>query len=296
MLRAESVALASMGGLRVIAARGREIPGTMRELGRLRELTFRSVGEGTGAARDIDRHDPAYWQLVLVDSDARRIVGGYRLGLTHEIVPELGVAGLYTNSLFEYGTSLFDTLGPSIELGRSFVVPERQREAMPLHLLWRAIGQFIAMNPSVQNLFGPVSISSEFSSISRDLLTAFLDANRRDAALAQLVTPRTPPSAPRIGSRPDVLRAVARTVDEVDELVNQLEGGARGIPPLLRHYLRLDAKVLAFNVDSAFGDCLDALVTVHVPSINRRILSRYFGPAMDGYLAAHGIAPMRAAG
>ncbi len=296
MLRAESVALASMGGLRVIAARGREIPGTMRELGRLRELTFRSVGEGTGHARDIDQHDPAYWQLVLVDSDARRIVGGYRLGLTHEIVPELGVAGLYTNSLFEYGTSLLDTLGPSIELGRSFVVPERQREAMPLHLLWRAIGQFIAMNPSVQNLFGPVSISSEFSSISRDLLTAFLDANRRDAALAQLVTPRTPPSAPRIGSRPDVLRAVARTVDEVDELVNQLEGGARGIPPLLRHYLRLDAKVLAFNVDSAFGDCLDALVTVHVPSINRRILSRYFGPAMDGYLAAHGIAPLRAAG
>ncbi len=296
LLGRDTAPLVSMDRMHVHEARGSDIPATLHELGRLRELTFRAIGEGTGRARDIDRHDACYRHLVLVDADSRSIVGGYRLGLTEEIVAAHGVEGLYSHSLFEYGPRLLETLGPSIELGRSFVVADRQREAMPLHMLWRAIGQFIALNPAVRHLFGPVSISSDFSTISRELMTAFLRENRRDARLAQLVSPRTPPRAPRIGERPDVLRAVAGSVDEVEELVSQLECGARGIPPLLRHYLRLDAKVLAFNVDAGFGDCLDALVTVHVPSINRRILSRYFGPAMDGYLEAHGVGPLRAAG
>jgi len=287
--------LVAQGDLRVLAARGRDIPATMQEVGRQRERTFRLVGEGTGTPCDVNHYDDSYWQLVVVDVVREEVVGGYRMGLTSEILPESGVRGLYTHTLFDFDERLLRSIGPAIELGRSFVVPERQREAMPLHLLWRAICEFIARRPDVRSLFGPVSISGEFSSMSKDLLTAFLEAHRQDARLAGLVTPRTPPRPHRLGARQDVLHAVARSVDEVDDLVEQLECGARGIPPLLRHYLRLDAKVLAFNLDSSFGDCLDALITIDVPAVNRRILTRYFGASLDGYLAHHGVA-QRAAG
>jgi putative hemolysin len=279
--------LARTGSVRVVAARGVDIPETMREIGRLRELTFRQVGEGSGLARDTDRFDPAYWQLVLVDDAAGEIIGGYRLGLTEEIVAQHGPAGLYTHTLFDYSERLLRELGPAVELGRSFVVPERQREAMPLHLLWRAIGAFIAQRPTVTRLFGPVSISNDFSTVSRDLLTEFLRANRLDGALAAMVSPRVPAPPVHAALRSEVLSAIAGSVEEVNALVEQLEGGARGIPPLLRHYLRLDAKVLAFNVDPGFGNCLDALITVHLPSVSPRILQRCMGDAMDGYLSRH---------
>jgi putative hemolysin len=276
--------LARLGPARVVAARGIEIPATMQEIGRLREATFRPVGEGSGRARDLDRFDDAYWQLVLVDDAADAIIGGYRLGLTDEVARSRGPEGLYTHSLFDYSERLLRELGPAIELGRSFVVQERQREAMPLHLLWKAIGSFIVERPRVKRLFGPVSISNDFSTVSRALLTEFLRANRLDGTLAALVSPRTPPPPSHAELRPDVLTAVAGSVDEVNDLVEQLEDGARGIPPLLRHYLRLNAKVLAFNVDPGFGNCLDALIMVDVPGIPHRILQRYMGDGLAGYL------------
>lgn len=298
--RGELVAAASAqelcahGPFRVLAVRGAEIPETLREIGRLREITFRAVGEGSGNAIDIDRFDGHYWQLVMMDAQAGTIIGGYRLGVTSEILPKHGVDGMYTHTLFDYSEQLLRAMGPAVEMGRSYVVPERQREAIPLHLLWRGIGEFAVRNPDLGNLFGPVSIPADFSTVSKELMTTFLAENRLDATLARLVTARTPPVRGATVPRPEVLRSVARSIEEVDELVAALEGG-RGVPPLLRHYLRLDARVLAFNVDRSFGDCLDALITVHLPSVSPRILSKYLAKGMDGYLAHHGVVT-RAAG
>ena len=288
--------LVRQGTLRVLAAHGRDIPHSLHEVGRLRERTFREVGEGSGKAIDLDGFDRDYWHLLLLDDASDAIIGSYRIAVVDEVVRQRGPEGLYTHTLFEYSRTLLDSMGPALELGRSFVVTEWQRESMPLHLLWRAIGEFILIRPHTRCLFGPVSISNEFSTMSKEIMTAFLAANRLDAALAKLVRPRTPPRLTNLLGKPDVLRAVAGSVSDVDDLVDQLESGARGMPPLLRHYLRLDAKVLAFNRDDAFGECIDALITIDVPNIQPRILQRYMGSGMDGYLTRHGVAAARIAG
>lgn len=288
--------LVAHGALRVLAAHGRDIPQTLQEIGRLRERTFREVGEGSGKSIDLDTFDRDYWHLMLIDNDSDSIIGSYRIGVVDEVVRKRGTEGLYTHTLFEYSRALLDSIGPALELGRSFVVPEWQRESMPLHLLWRAIGEFILARPQIRCLFGPVSISNDFSTLSKQIMTAFLAANRLDVALAKFVRPRTPPRLMTLLRKPEILRAVAASVSDVDDLVDQLEDGARGMPPLLRHYLRLDAKVLAFNRDDSFGECIDALITIDVPQIQPRILQRYFGAGLDGYLARHGVARARVAG
>jgi len=119
----------------------------LQEIGRLRELTFRAAGEGSGKTSDIDLFDAYYLHLFLWDREANAIVGAYRMGLADEIIMRYGKRGLYTQSLFRYGTRFLQTLNPAIELGRSFVRLEYQRSFSPLLLLWRGIGQFILRSP-----------------------------------------------------------------------------------------------------------------------------------------------------
>jgi putative hemolysin len=274
----ESACLLRSGDWAVYCADASCIPIVLMEIGRLREITFRDAGEGTGRERDLDRFDRHYRHLFVWHRERQMIAGAYRVGPTDCILPALGTGGLYTRTLFRYSRSLIRQLGPALELGRSFVRPELQRDSQPLLLLWRGIGQLVARDPRYRVLFGPVSISAEYGVVTRKILARFLLANRHSAELCAFVRPRRPLDRdPHDGSDALVRSAVASDLDQVNEIVRELESGRRGIPILLRHYLKLNAKLLGFSVDPAFGHVLDGLVVVDLMDVNSALLSRYLG-------------------
>ena len=270
--------LAQSGSLAVYFASAEEAPTVLREIGRLREYTFRQVGEGTGKEIDLDRFDRYYWQLFAWNQAKGQIVGAYRMGATDRILPQSGVEGLYTHTLFEFRNRLLKQIDPALELGRSFVVPEYQRDFAPLMLLWKGIGRFVAQNPRYRRLFGAVSISDEFHTTTKQLLMAFLKANCFDSGMAECVRPRNPPRMlPLRDIDPRRLAAIVSDMSTVEELVGEIESDGRGVPVLLRQYLKLNAKVLGFNIDPDFGDVLDGLVMIDLTTVSRAVLDRYLG-------------------
>jgi hypothetical protein len=158
------------------------------------------------------------------------------------------------------------------------VVTEHQKSYLPLLLLWKGIGRFIVERTRYRILFGAVSISAEYESMTKRLLLAFLRANFFDVDRCNLAQPRRPPRFSR--DYEAELRSLARTVrslDEVDDLVREFESGRRGVPILVRQYLRLNAKLLGFNVDPDFGNVIDGLFYVDLAKVDRVILDRFLG-------------------
>ncbi len=270
--------LSASGPLRVLVGRASQLPAALYEIGRLREATFRLVGEGTGRGIDLDRFDPHYLHLFVWNAEQREIVGAYRMGPTDELLSRFGPAGLYTSTLFRYQRRLLDELDPALELGRSFVVSAYQRDYAPLLLLWKGIGRYVALNPRYRRLFGAVSISDEFQSTTRQLLMAFLKLHSFDRRLGSLVRAKNPPPALHFRDADERrLGALVNDFTEVEELVREIECSRRSVPVLLRQYLKLNAKLLGFNVDADFGDVLDGLVLVDLTTVERSILNRYLG-------------------
>jgi putative hemolysin len=270
----ETSLLASAGNLRVHLASAREIPWTLQELGRLRELTFRAVGEGTGRNSDIDLFDDYYQHLLLWDNDARRIAGGYRLGRTDVICRRFGRRGLYTSTLFDYGDLFLGLLGPALELGRSFVRVEYQRSFTALMLLWKGIAEYVGRNPRYCRLIGPVSISNDYQPLSRELQVAFLRARRLDPLMASVRPKRA--FRGRLSLRSVGLeRRWPEDIEQLSALIAGLEPDGKGAPVLLRQYLRLGGKVLGFSVDPEFGNALDCLILVDLRKTEPRVLRKY---------------------
>jgi putative hemolysin len=272
-------------------ARAPQIPWCLQEIGRLRELTFRAAGEGTGKPSDIDLFDAYYLHLFLWDKKADAIVGAYRMGLADEILARYGKRGLYTQSLFRYGPRLLQTLNPAIELGRSFVRAEYQRSFSPLLLLWRGIGQFILRWPHYAILFGPVSISNSYAPISRQLMVDYLRANNGEAKLARHVRPRRPFRVQRskIG---EVAIADLRDIEHLSRVIARIEHDNKGVPILLKQYLKLGGRLLGFNADDQFSDALDGLVVVDLRASEPRVLARYMGEeGAAAFFACHGTEP-----
>jgi putative hemolysin len=275
--------LLTEGDVQVFCASADAIPHALAELGRLREITFRAAGEGTGRAADLDRFDSAYTHLFTWNRSRREIVGAYRIGEADRLVAAHGVEGLYTRTLFRYDERLIERLAPCLELGRAFVRPEYQRNYNALLLLWKGIGRFIARHPEYRCLFGTVSISARYADRSHAVLMAFLEQNHRDADLAALVEALAPPRR-----SPAAIVPVTRTVEDAGRLVSAIERDGKGVPVLLRQYLKLNARLIEFNVDSAFGDALDALMAVDLTAVDRSILTRYLGrEETSRYLARH---------
>lgn len=270
--------LAESGDLGVHLASADEAPAVLFEIGRLRELTFRAAGEGTGREIDIDRFDEHYLHLFLWDRKAREIAGAYRIGRADELLGRRGVRGLYTSTLFSYESAFFERLGPALELGRSFVRPEYQKSYGPLLLLWKGIGRYLVQNPRYTTLFGPVSISNDYRPLSRQLIAQFLEARRSRNDLAGLVRPVRPFRIRRDG-RLDrtALRAALAGEEQVSALVANIEQDGKGLPVLLRQYLKLGGTIAGLNVDPAFGNALDGLIIVDLLRTDRKVLERYLG-------------------
>jgi len=270
--------LLRQGDYEVYCTTTERIPLLMLEMGRLRELAFRAVGEGSGRSLDIDRFDRHYRQLFVWNARRQELVGAYRMGLTDEILRKQGIDGLYTSTLFEYSPRVLEQLGPAIELGRSYVRREYQRKPLPLLLLWRGIGEFVVRHPQYVIIFGPVSISDEYLTMSKKLMMTFLETHRAVALVLGAVRPRNPP---RIGGLDEIdaesTRSVMRDVNEVDQVVRDLENGERAMPVLLRQYLRMNAKLIAFNVDPDFGNVVDALMFADIRTVHPRVQDFYLG-------------------
>ena len=270
--------LAESGDLAVYLAKANEMPRTLQELGRLREVTFRLAGEGTGKSRDLDRFDRYYWHVLLWHKTRRELVGAYRAGNTAEILAERGVSGLYTSTLFRYDEKVFQKMGPALELGRSFVRQEYQRQYAPLLLLWKAIARLVAIHAETPVLFGAVSISNDYSKASREMIYRFFEERMQGDELAGMIEPRRPfrPG----GLRPWDCRAMCRALHDLDELsqpITDLETDGKGLPILLRQYAKVGGKLLGFNVDRKFSNVLDGLVVVDLRKIEPAVLERYMG-------------------
>ncbi len=262
----------------VYAAKASRIPRILLEIGRLREITFRAVGEGTGESTDLDSFDSDYYHLFIWNREESEIVGAYRLGLTGEIMPEKGKRGLYTTTLFRFKKDVIDSISPAIELGRSFVVEKYQRKPVSLGLLWKGIGQFIVRRPEYCTLFGPVSISNEYRGISKNLMVTYLKEHNQDPVLASKVKARHPARSRFFGSldKRSFKRSV-RDIEDVSALISEIERESRGVPVLLRQYLKLNATFLSFNVDPDFNDSLDGLMLVDLRRTSAKTLDKYMG-------------------
>lgn len=271
--------LAATSNWAVSVFRPAEDPELMHEIGRLRELTFRAAGEGTGREIDVDRFDQHYDQLVLWNLKDGAIAGGYRIGATQSILPGQGPAGLYTSTLFRFQPEFFRRLGSAAELGRSFVCPEYQKLYMPLLMLWQGIGAWIVRHPECRYLFGPVSISAAYAPASRLLLSTALLETAGEPELTRLVRPRRPLRSTLSGAiRREWRRLRLNEPEQLSELVASLEPDGKGMPVLLRQYLKLGGRLLAFNVDREFSNTLDGLILVDLLHTERTLLDRYLTP------------------
>jgi len=274
----------------VYVARAAEIPQVLQELGRLREITFRQVGEGCGRSRDLDQFDNYYLHVFLWDKCKQRLAGAYRMGVCPEILGTRGPGGLYTNTLFHFEPEFFEKLGPALELGRSFVVPEYQRQFASLLLLWKGIGAYISRHPETPVLFGAVSISSRYNAASRELIVRYFES-RRSEGVSRLVRPRRPfrPFRFRPWDCAGTCRAV-RDLEDLGDLVSDLETDAKRIPILFRQYAKLGGTLLAFNVDRNFSDVLDGLVLLDLRRTDSGALERYMGKeGLERFCRYHGL-------
>lgn len=261
----------------------------LRELGRLREITFRGSEEGTGTPCDLDRFDREYLHLFIWNREKREIAGAYRLGQADVLLNRHGLKGLYTRTLFKYQRRLLNQINPALEMGRSFVRPEYQRSFTSLLLLWRGIGEFVVRNPRYKALFGPVSINREYQSLSKQLMVSFIRLNNFEDALSQCVRPRKPFKMPYPrGYDLTLTSSVIRDVDGISSLIAEIENDHKGIPVLLKQYIKLGGKILAFNRDPDFSDVLDGLIYVDLSKTKPRLLARYMGKeGTQSFLAYH---------
>ena len=260
--------VAARGEFDVFVAPFSALPNTMFEIARLRELTFRAVGEGTGKSRDMDEYDMYYLQLIIWDREKKRLVGGYRMGEGDHIFDRFGVNGFYTSSLFKMKKGFHPVLCETVELGRTYVVPEYQKHRLPLFLLWKGILHFLLANPRYRYLIGPVSISKDYSEASKGVIVAFVQRFFYDKKLAKLVAPRKP-FRPQVNAVDTGLLAenLNGQFEALEALVESMEPAHFSVPVLFRQYLRQNAKFVAFNVDPNFSNCLDGLMILDITQL-----------------------------
>jgi len=244
----------------VICAPAFEIPEIMNELGRLREKTFREIGEGTNQQMDIDEYDLYYHQLFIWDEKERKIVGAYRVGKGNEIMEQYGIRGFYVQSLFRMHRKFYPILRKSLELGRSFIVSEYQKKPMSLFLLWKGILYFLIKNPEYRYLLGPVSISNRFSNFSKALMIKFIRDHCYNYDLARLIRSRKNFRVKIRNFDTDIIIGDSNDINKLDKLIKDIETTHYNMPVLLKKYLKQNGKIIGFNIDPLFNNALDGLI------------------------------------
>jgi putative hemolysin len=237
------------------------IPNILREIGRLREVTFRSVGEGTNKSIDLDEYDLYYNHLILWDRKAQKIAGAYRVGNGAQIMQRYGKRGFYISSLFRMDSAMDSMLEQSLELGRSFIVTEYQRHRLSLFLLWKGILFYLISNTHFRYIIGPVSISNQYQEVSKELIIQFITKHYFDSELSQHVSPRNAysPKIKKVDTEA-LLDSTQSDIKKMDRIISEIEPTSFTMPVLLKKYLQQNAKIIAFNCDPKFNNALDGLM------------------------------------
>ena len=267
-LRAADCRLLQSKNYEVFFAQADKIPNVLHELGRLREITFREVGEGTNESTDIDKFDKYYHHMFLWDDDAKKVAGAYRMGLGSEIYPKYGMDGFYLNELFRFEPELHDMMSKSIEMGRAFIIKEYQQKPMPLFLLWKGIIHTTLRFPEHKFLLGGVSISNQFSEFSKSLMIEFMKSNFYDPYIAQYIHPKKAFKVKLKDADKDfVFNEAESDLNKFDKIIDELEPGTLRLPVLIKKYIKQNARVVAFNVDPLFNDAVDGLMYIRISDI-----------------------------
>ena len=264
-----------------------KIPSILLEIGRIREENFRLVGEGTGLAVDIDEFDRDYLHLFIWDHEQQQLVGAYRLGLVDQLLAHRDIDSLYSSTLFHYDRQFMDNMGKAIEMGRSVVDHHYQKSMAPLLLLWKGIATYVYRHPEYTHLFGPVSISNDYSEQARRLLADTMTLHYYDNTQADFVSATNPlPTTGQAQWNSSLLTSLA-DLQLLSRVIARIDEG-KGVPVLLRQYLGLNGKLVSFNVDPDFNDALDGLIVVDLRHVPKRTLGRYMGCEQAGeYLTRH---------
>jgi putative hemolysin len=270
----EKYFLFSHGSFSAYCAPFYSIPNIMQEIGRLREITFREAGEGTNKSIDLDQYDIHYNHLLIWDHVNKKIAGSYRIGKGKDIMKRYGKNGFYSASLFKIKEGFNPVLENSIELGRSFIIKEYQRHPMTLFLLWKGIFRFLRKNPGYQYLIGPVSISNNFSDQSKSLIVDFIAKNFFDSRLAEFIIPakKFKSSLKDRKNNKIIINDIGNNLKALDLYINEFQEGF-SIPILMKKYLKMNGKIIGFNIDSDFNNCLDGLMIVNLSDIPFEIIN-----------------------
>ena len=253
---------------RIYLADSKDIPNTLNEIGRLREVTFREVGEGTNNAIDLDQYDNYYHHMFLWDDAAKIVVGAYRMGLGENIFATYGLDGFYINTLFRLEPELDRMMSQTIEMGRAFIIKEYQQKPMPLFLLWKGIVHVTLRYPKHKYLMGGVSISNQFSNFSKSLMIEFMKSHYYDPYLAQYIHPKKEYKVKLKDADKDfVFDASQEDMVKFDKIIDEIEPGSLRMPVLLKKYVKQNAKLVAFNVDPKFNNAVDGLMYIRIADL-----------------------------
>ncbi|HBR54429.1 MAG TPA: glycerol acyltransferase, partial [Flavobacteriaceae bacterium] len=252
----------------VYLAPAEKIPNILHEIGRLREITFREVGEGTNKSLDLDPFDAYYHHMFLWDNEAKKIAGAYRMGLGSKIFEAYGIDGFYLQDLFRFEPELYDMMSKSIEMGRAFIIKEYQQKPMPLFLLWKGIVHTTLRYPEHRFLIGGVSISNKFSEFSKSLMIEFMKSNYYDPYVAQYINPKKEYKVKLKDADKDFIFDESEAdLNKFDKLIDEVEPGSLRLPVLIKKYIKQNAKVVAFNVDPLFNNAVDGLMYIRIADL-----------------------------
>jgi putative hemolysin len=267
----------------VFFANAKDIPNLIHEIGRLREITFRAIGEGTNKDIDLDIYDQYYHHLFLWDRVANCLAGAYRMGLGKEIYKTYGIKGFYINTLFRIEPELHQMMEDTIEMGRAFIIGEYQQKPMPLFLLWKGIVHVTLRYPEYKYLMGGVSISNQFSDFSKSLMIEFMKSHYYDPYIAQYIRPKKEYKVKlKDGDKDFVFDATKADMQKFDKIIDEIEPGILRIPVLIKKYVKQNARLVAFNVDPKFNNAVDGLMYIKVADIPENTVK----PVMEEFQAA----------
>jgi putative hemolysin len=252
----------------VFLAKKEIIPNILKEIGRLREITFRAIGEGTNMSTDLDKFDDYYYHMFLWDHEANKIAGAYRMGMGAEIYEKYEISGFYLQDLFRFEPELHKMMSESIEMGRAFITAEYQQRPMPLFLLWKGIVHCTLRFPKHKYLIGGVSISNKFSNFSKSLMIEFMRSHYYDPYVAQYIRPKKEFRVKLKDVDKDFVFDETRAdVNKFDKIIDEVEPGSLRLPVLIKKYIKQNAKVVAFNVDPLFNDAVDGLMYIRIADL-----------------------------
>lgn len=257
----------------VFFASSDKIPNILIEIGRLREVSFREVGQGTNKSIDLDKYDQYYYHLFLWDKDQKNIVGAYRMGFGKEIFDKYGIKGFYLSDFFIFDQEMYPFFRDAIEMGRAFLVKKYQQKPLPLFLLWKGIIHLTLRYPKYQYLIGSVGISSQFSDFSISVMVEFMKSHFYDPFISQYVRPKNAYKVHiNYADKSFIFNESKSDLNKFDKIIDEIEPGNLRLPILIKKYIKQNARVIAFNVDPKFNDSTDGLMYICISDLPKETI------------------------